>query len=255
MNTPPIYTDTHTHLFSEEFAADADEVISRACDCGVGKMIMPAVSPQSYDAMEALAARYPGRLFATMGLHPTEQGDIEEAARRLEHHRDRYVAIGECGLDLYHRPETSEWQQELLNRHFELARRYDLPLIIHTREAMSLMRQMLGQNEGLRGVMHGFSGTADDYRAIRSTGDMLFGIGGVVTFKNSHLPEVVAAISLDDMVLETDSPYLSPAPFRGKRNESCRIPLIAAKIAEIKGCSVEEVARATTANALRIFRI
>jgi len=250
-----MYIDTHTHLFAPEFDADIDSVIARAVEAGVGKMIMPAVSPESYDAMERLAARYPGVLYPTVGLHPTEQGDMEEVEKRLRANTGRYAAIGECGLDMHWTPETIERQTEILSRHFEMSRRYGLPLIIHTREAFDRMIALLRLNEGLRGVMHGFAGTADDYHAIKETGDFLFGIGGTVTFKNSRLPEAVAEMSLDDIVLETDSPYLSPAPYRGRRNESANIPLIAAKIAEIKGCTAEEVEEATTANAARMFGV
>lgn len=250
-----MYIDTHSHLFTHEFDADIEEVISRASEAGVGKIIMPAVSPESYDDMERLAARYPGLLYTAIGLHPTEQGDMSEAERRLEADAGRYVAIGECGLDMHWTPETIDRQKEILCRHFELSRAYGLPLVIHTREAFDIMIELLRRNPGLRGVMHGFAGTAADYRAIKETGDFLFGIGGVVTFKNSRLPEVVAQMSLCDILLETDSPYLSPVPCRGRRNESANIPLIAAKIAEIKGCSVDEVEAVTTMNAERLFRL
>ncbi|MDE6482645.1 MAG: TatD family hydrolase [Rikenellaceae bacterium] len=250
-----MYIDTHTHLFAPEFEADIESVIVRATESGVGKMIMPAISPESYDDMERLAARYPGILYPTIGLHPTEQGDMSEAENRLRDGAGRYVAIGECGLDMHWTPETIDRQTEILSRHFELSRTYGLPLIIHTREAFGPMIELLRRDRRLRGVMHGFAGTVDDYLAIKETGDFLFGIGGTVTFNNSRLPEAVAAMSLDDIVLETDSPYLSPVPHRGRRNESANIPLIAAKIAEIKGCSVAEVETATTANAERMFRL
>ena len=250
-----MYIDTHSHLFSPEFDDDIDSVVARAAEAGVGKIIMPAISADSYDAMERLAARYPGTLYPTMGLHPTEQGDTEEAEKRLGAGAGRYVAIGECGLDMHWTPETIERQTLILSRHFELSRKYDLPLIIPTREAFGRMIELLRLNRGLKGVMHGFSGTAADYRAIKETGDFLFGIGGTVTFKNSRLPEAVAEMSLDDIVLETDSPYLSPVPYRGRRNESDNIPLIAAKIAEIKGCTTADVEAATTANAERMFRL
>ncbi len=248
-----MYIDTHSHLFAPEFDADMEIVMARASEAGVSKIIMPAVSPESYDDMERLAARYPGVLYPTIGLHPTEQGDTGEAEKRLEADAGRYIAIGECGLDMHWAPETIERQTEILSRHFELSRTYGLPLIIHTREAFGRMIELLRHNTGLKGVMHGFAGSVDDYRAIKETGDFLFGIGGTVTFKNSRLPEAVAAMSLDDVLLETDSPYLSPVPYRGRRNESANIPLIAAKIAEIKGCSVDTVAAVTSANAERMF--
>lgn len=250
-----MYIDTHSHLFSPEFDTDVDIVIDSALERGVGKIIMPAICAESYDAMDSLAARYPDILYPTMGLHPTEEGSMEDVLTRFEQKKSRYVAVGECGLDLYWNPETIERQKEILRSHFELSQRFDLPLILHTRDAFAPMKELLSEYKGLRGVMHGFAGTCQDYHEILELGDFLFGIGGVVTFKNSSLPEVVEAMSLDHIVLETDSPYLSPVPYRGKRNDSSRIPLIAAKIAEIKGVSMKEVEETTTRNALRMFNI
>ncbi len=154
-----MYIDTHSHLFAPEFDADMGIVMARASEAGVSKIIMPAVSPESYDDMERLAARYPGVLYPTIGLHPTEQGDTGEAEKRLEADAGRYIAIGECGLDMHWTPETIDRQTEILSRHFELSRTYGLPLIIHTREAFGRMIELLRHNTGLKGVMHGFAGS------------------------------------------------------------------------------------------------
>lgn len=255
--------DTHTHIFDEAFDEDRDEAVARAVVGGVGKMMCPAIDSESHGRLFGLCADYPGICLPMMGLHPTSvndnpdwRGELELVAKYLETPPvDRFYAIGEVGLDLYWSKDWQKEQEAAFERQVELSLQHSLPLAIHTRNAWPQMRAVLGRfaGRGLRGVMHSFSGTTEDYRAIKGVGDFLFGIGGPVTYKKSDLAEIVELIPLSDIVLETDSPYLPPVPFRGKRNESSYIKYICDKVAEIKGLLPAEVARVTTANAERMF--
>ena len=255
--------DTHTHIYDEAFDTDRDETIARAKVAGVGPMMCPAIDSGSHERLLRVCAEYSGYCLPMMGLHPTSVNDnpdyLAELAlveRYLENPPvEKFYAVGEVGLDLYWSKDWLGRQEEVFGKQIELSLRYALPLVIHTRDAWLQMRAMLGRfsGKGVRGVMHSFSGTLDDYYAIKEYGDFLFGIGGPVTYKKSALPEMLELIPLSDILLETDSPYLPPVPYRGKRNESGYLTYICNKVAEIKGLRPEEVAAVTTANAVKMF--
>lgn len=256
-------TDTHSHIYDEAFDADRDEAITRARSAGVKYMLLPAIDSDSHKALFATCRKYPEICLPMMGLHPTSVNDNMSWREELALVEDllaspptgRFYAIGEVGLDLHWSQEYLAEQTEAFEKQIELSIEYDLPLVIHTRDAWPEMLNILDKykTKGIRGVMHSFSGSLDDYRAILSKGDFAFGIGGPVTYKKSPLPEVVADMDLSRILLETDCPYLPPVPFRGKRNESSYLTCICEKVAEAKGISTEKVAENTTANARRIF--
>lgn len=256
-------TDTHTHLYDEAFDEDRAGAIACAQAAGVGRFMCPAIDSGSHDRLFALCREYPGVCLPMMGLHPTSVNGNPDYRKELELVEkylqnppvDKFYAVGEVGLDLYWSKEWLREQEEAFGRQIELSLRYGLPLVIHTRDAWPEMIAALGKfaGRGLRGVMHSFSGTMEDYRTIKGFGDFMFGIGGPVTYKKSALAEIVEQIPLGDIVLETDSPYLPPVPYRGKRNESAYIAYICDKVAGIKGVLPAEVAQVTTANAERMF--
>lgn len=260
-----MYIDTHSHIYVEEFDADREQVIRRALDAGVVRMLLPAIDGQSYERMFALSRAHAECCTPMMGLHPTSVNDNphwrEELSQVERYLRNppagAFCAVGEIGLDFYWSSEFKQEQIEAFRQQIEWALEYDLPIAVHVRgawaETVALMEHYTGR--GLRGVFHAFTEGVESYRALRVCGDFVFGIGGVVTFKKSTLPDVVRQMSLEEIVLETDCPYLTPAPHRGERNESANVQYICAKIADIKGISTDEVAAITTANACRIFRI
>lgn len=254
--------DTHTHLFDESFDADRADVMARAEDAGVCRMMCPAIDSASHQRLFDLCDSYPSLCLPMMGLHPTSVNDnlhwraeLELAAEYLAAGQRRFYAVGEVGLDLYWSRDWLKEQEEAFEYQIELALRYQLPLVVHTRDAWAEVLAILAgyKGRGLKGIMHAFSGSIDDYRAVKECGDFLFGFGGTVTYKKSTLPELLSVMPLEDIVLETDSPYLPPVPFRGKRNESSYIRYVAARIAEIKDITELAVAETTTANAVRIF--
>jgi len=253
------YIDTHAHYCDEAYSDDADLVIARARQAGVVKIIHPDVDARERDAMFALCAKYPGFMFPMLGLYPgSVTEDWEDDVALLESYAGRdIVAIGEIGLDYHYSPDSASLQKKALRAQFELASRLDLPVNIHLRDAtedfISVLREV--RHLGLRGNLHAFSLSAETYRQISRLGDWYVGIGGVVTFKNAKVALSLKEIPLDRIVLETDAPYLTPVPMRGRRNESSYLPLIAEKIASIKGIGVEEVAAATTSTAEKLFKI
>ena len=258
------FIDTHTHLYDEKFDEDRKAAVCRAVEAGVTRMILPAVDSASHEALSALAGMHPDHCFAAIGFHPTSVNDNPDFRQELalvekilENPPLPLYAVGETGLDLYWSRGFLREQEEALRFQIELAIRYDLPVILHTREAFEEIIRVVSdyRSRRLRGVFHSFAGTVEQYRTMRELGDFRFGIGGVVTYKNSPVAQVVAGMDLQDIVLETDAPYLPPVPFRGKRNESAHIVYVAEKIAEIKGLPVEEIAQATTSNAEQLFRI
>jgi TatD DNase family protein len=249
--------DTHSHLYSKEFSNDIDEVIKRAFAETVNKFYLPAIDSHTHDAMLELEKKYHGQCVAMMGLHPCNVKDdylnelqIVEAwlAKRP------FVAVGEIGLDFYWDKSHIVSQYEAFRRQIDWAIQYKLPIVIHTRNAMAETIDVIKeyQGKGLTGIFHCFSGTYEDALAVIDLG-LLLGIGGVVTYKNAGLDKVVEKIDLKHLVLETDAPYLTPVPFRGKRNESGYLKYVAEKIAAIKNTTLEEVAAVTTANAEKIF--
>lgn len=249
--------DTHCHLYSEEFAADIDAVIERALQYGVSKFYLPAIDDTTHKAMLDLEARYPGVCVAMMGLHPcsVNAGYRNELAVVEEWLEKRpFVAVGEIGLDYYWDKTYVKEQQEAFTLQMQWALKRSLPIVIHTRNAMQETIEMVKPfaAKGLRGIFHCFSGSAESAKQITDMGFML-GIGGVLTYKNAGLPAALEKVGMEYLVLETDAPYLTPVPFRGKRNESSYLQYVVEKLAVEKGVTVEEMAAITTANAQKIF--
>ena len=253
------FIDTHSHNYDEAFAGDGDEVIRRAREAGVSVLLQPDVDSKERDAMFALTDRYPGVLYPMLGLYPgsVEKDWRDEFDRMLEYRGRKVVAIGEIGLDYHYGAEFAEEQKEAFRLQLELAAEMDLPVNIHLREATEDFFSIMDDcaHLHLRGNLHAFSGSFETFQRVRKYGDWYVGIGGVVTFKKASLAESVKKIPLDRIILETDCPYLTPVPYRGTRNESSYIPVIAAKIAELKGVGIEEVAEVTTAAARHLFNI
>ena len=252
------FIDTHAHLYSRKFQSDGDDMIQRAIAAGVTRLYLPNIDSESIDSMLDLENSFPDNCFAMMGLHPTSvQADTYEKELKLVEKylgERKWAGVGETGIDLYWDKSTLDIQQKSFARQIEWAKDLDRPVIIHARmantECLELVRK--AQDGRLRGIFHCFSGTEDEAREMIDLNFML-GIGGTLTYSKSELPEVLSAISLEHIVLETDSPYLPPVPFRGKRNESAYIPYIAEKLSMVKSVSVEEIAQRTTANAIRMF--
>ncbi|RQO29712.1 hydrolase TatD [Taibaiella sp. KBW10] len=250
--------DTHAHLYDEQFAEDIDTIIARSKAQGVTRVYLPNCDSTTIDGMMQLSQHHPDYCFPMMGIHPcyikeNYKDELAIVSQWLEKHR--FAAIGEIGLDYYWDQTFIAEQKEAFRLQIDLALAQELPIVIHSRNAtqdcIDIVREK--QNGQLRGIFHCFG---DDLAAAEQIIDLGFklGIGGVVTFKNSSLPEVLQQVDLQHLVLETDAPYLAPVPYRGKRNESSYIPLIAHKIAEIKGMEVEAVAQITTQNALQLFK-
>jgi TatD DNase family protein len=249
--------DTHCHLYVEEFKEDVTLVIERAITEGVQQFYLPAIDSSETANMLALEGRFPEQCIAMMGLHPCSVK--ENYQQELELVQDwlgkrKFAAVGEIGLDFYWDKTFADAQYEAFRLQAAWALQYQLPIVIHTRNAMqetiNVVKEYAGK--GLRGIFHCFSGSYESALEITNAGFYL-GIGGVLTYKNAGLPQVLEKIKLEHIVLETDAPYLTPVPFRGKRNESSYLKYIIAKLAEVKGVSVEEVAAITTANAQKIF--
>lgn len=253
------FIDTHTHIYDEAFAGEEDAVIGRALDAGVALMLQPDVDSRERDAMFSLVERHPGELRAMLGLYPGSVGkDWRDEIDAMLRYRGRdVVAVGEIGLDYHYGAEFAAEQREAFRVQLELAAEAGLPVNIHLREATDDFFSIMDDcaRLGLRGSLHAFSGSYETFCRVQKYGEWYVGIGGVVTFKKASLAEAVKRIPLERIILETDSPYLTPVPFRGTRNESKYIPVIAAKIAELKGIGVDEVAETTTANARRLFNL
>jgi len=253
-----MYIDTHTHLFLNEFEPDRDEVIKRAIHSGVRKMFLPNIDCRTIQPMLDIISLYPDNLYPMMGLHPTsvkknyrEQLQIVEAWLN----KGKFYAIGETGIDLYWDKSHLTEQQDAFTQHIRFSRDFGLPLIIHSRESFDEIFKILNQEltGDITGIFHSFTGTFEQAKEIFNFGFKI-GIGGIVTFKNSGLDRVIAQTGPDQIVLETDSPYLAPVPFRGKRNEPSYLVYTAQKIAEILDMSIDEIGQITTMNALNIYR-
>lgn len=249
--------DTHAHLYAEEFKEDIELVIERAQKAGVSKMYLPAIDSSETESMLALEQKFPGVCIAMMGLHPcyVKENVFDELAH-VKSWLDRrdFVAIGEIGLDFYWDKTYANQQIDAFNTQMQWALDLNRPIVIHTRNAM---QETINQvkpfaQKGLKGIFHCFSGSSESAKQIIDLG-FLLGVGGVITYKNAGLPEVLADIDLAHLVLETDAPYLTPVPFRGKRNESSYLTYIVNKLAEAKNISVEEVCTKTTENANALF--
>jgi len=255
----PVYVDTHAHLYLNEFEEDRDAVIETAMNRGVEKILLPNIDSSSVGPMNRLADRYPDTCLPMMGLHPTsvKNGYIRELLLvEQEVKMRRYVAIGEIGIDLYWDKEHLKEQQLAFSAQLDLALIHKLPVVIHARESFSEILDILEgyRNKGLNGVFHAFTGDVETAKTIIGLGFKL-GIGGIITYKSSTLPEVVREIGIRHLLLETDAPYLTPVPFRGKRNESSYIPYIAEALEQFTGVPHDEIASITTANACELFQI
>ena len=251
--------DTHSHLYDEAYAAEEDLAVARSVEAGVGKIIVPDIDSESRERMFTLTDRHPGTLFPCIGIHPTSvNAEWKKEMELLEQSAGRKVyAIGEVGIDCYWSKEHIQEQKEVFKIMLNMAHERNLPVIIHSRDAGDIILTILKEcrHLDLRGVFHAFSGSIETYREIQKLGNWSVGIGGVLTFKKASIAETVKSIPLEKILLETDAPYLTPVPHRGKRNESSYIPLIAAKLAELQGISLEQVAEQTTANAEKLFAI
>lgn len=249
--------DTHCHLYLEEFDADRSEMMQRAAATGIERFYLPAIDSQTTAAMLQMEVDYPGRCRAMMGLHPCSvKADFEEEMKLVADWlaRRSFAGVGEIGLDFYWDNTYKEQQYAAFDWQMDLALQYDLPVVIHSREstAACIERVRLKQNGRLKGIFHCFSGSYEEALEVIDLGFYL-GIGGVLTYKNSGLAGIVARLGLEKLVLETDAPYLSPVPYRGKRNESAYLSHIAIKLAEVLGMGSGVVREATTRNAEKIF--
>lgn len=253
--------DTHTHLYLGEFDGDRDAVVHRAIDAGISKMVLPNVDLSTIGPMKSLYASFPDVMFMAMGLHPTEvNADWRDTLSAVESEfrgDTHYVAVGEVGIDLYWDATYRREQLEVLDTQLSWAYDAGLPVIIHCRNGMSeVIDVMKARRSRLPQLLfHSFGGTTDDVDTLRSITDPYFGINGILTFRNSALRDVVPHIGLDRILLETDSPYLAPVPHRGKRNESAFMADTAAYLAQLIGCDMAEVDRVTTASAEAFFEI
>lgn len=259
METKTILTDTHTHLYSEEFDLDRNEMMQRAIDNGVSRFFVPAIDSACTQSMYDLERDYPNNVFLMMGLHPTYVKDnyLEELQHvETELAKRKFVAIGEIGIDLYWDKTHLTEQQNAFRKQIQLAKQYKLPIIIHCREAFDEIFEILEEEKTpeLFGIFHCFTGTYE--QALQAISyNMKLGIGGVVTFKNGKIDQFLHQIDLKHIVLETDSPYLAPIPYRGKRNESSYLVNVADRLAQIYGVSTNEIAAVTTNNSIEIFGI
>lgn len=254
-----IITDTHTHLYSEAFDSERDDMIQRAINEGVTRFFIPAIDSQYTPAMLQLEKDYPENIFLMMGLHPTSVKDnyMEELAHVEDMLATRpFYAVGEIGIDLYWDKSTLEIQKKAFKRQIQLAKKYKLPIVIHCREAFDEIFEVLEseKSDDLFGIFHCFTGTKEQAQRAISF-NMKLGIGGVVTFKNGKIDQFINEIDLNHIVLETDSPYLAPKPYRGKRNESSYIVKVLDKLSELYNIPKERIAQITTQNSHEIFKV
>lgn len=256
------FIDTHTHLDGTEFDADRDEVMERARAAGVSKVFLPAIDLKSVESVLAVSRKYEGYAYPMIGLHPEEVGaDWENVLHRMREYivpGHPFIAIGEVGLDFYWTRDNEREQLAAFERQVEWSVETRLPLMIHCRKAQNEMVAVMRryQNELPGGVFHCFTGNEKEAEQLLDFQNFVLGIGGVLTFKKSHLPEVLpASVPLSRIVLETDSPYMAPVPKRGERNESAYVEFVLKRLAEVYGVEDEEVARQTNENVERVFRI
>lgn len=254
------FIDTHTHLYAEEFDGDRDLAVLRAKEAGVTRMFMPNIDDTTVDDMLSLCASHEG-CYPIIGFHPTSvdanwKQRLSTVKSRLDSPQ-KFYGIGETGLDLYWDKTYRNEQMEAFDEQIHWALEKDLPLIVHCREAYPELFEVLApyRETNLRGIFHSFTGTKDEAERLLEYSGFMLGINGVATFKKSTLPDVLPNVPVDRIVLETDSPYLAPVPFRGKRNESAYLLKTAEKLSNIYGIPLETIARTTTENALRVFKV
>jgi len=254
-----IFTDTHSHIYSEEFSQDRSEMMQRAFEAGVKRIFVPSIDSTYTEKMYEIEKQYPKNVFLMMGLHPTyvkENYEEELAFVEQELEKRKFYAIGEIGIDLFWDKTFLEQQKIAFKRQIQLAKKYKLPINIHCRDAFDEVFEVLESEkaEDLFGIFHCFTGTYE--QALQAISyNLKLGIGGVATFKNGKIDQFLNDIDLKNIVLETDSPYLAPVPFRGKRNESSYTKLVAEKLATIYNLPLEEIAEKTTQNSISIFGI
>ena len=252
-----MYIDTHSHIYEEEFREDREAVVQRAREAGVNYIVLPDIDSESRNRMLDLAARHPEMLFPLAGLHPTSvyenyKTELAQVEKALGNHT--FYGIGECGIDLYWDKSYYREQIKAFEHQLGIAKETGLPVIIHSRDSLEVIFEVLKKHPYTRGILHCFPGNAAEARQAIDMGYLL-GIGGVVTFKKSQMADTLREIGPANIVLETDSPYLTPVPFRGKGNESSYIPLIAQKIAELTGLETKKIEEITTQNALNLFNL
>ena len=252
--------DTHSHLFVEEFSDDLRQTIQRAKDAGVTYIFMPNIDDTTISDMLRVCSEYPGYCFPMLGFHPTsvnaQSMSVVKDMKRLLDGEHPYIAIGEVGMDLYWDKTYLKEQQKVFDEQIQWALEYQLPLVIHCREAYPELYEVLKpyKDTELSGVFHSFTGTQDEADELMEYTRFMIGVNGVVTFKKSSLPGILQSIPLNRLVLETDSPYLAPTPYRGKRNESSYIVKVAEKLAELYEMGLEDIKRQTLQNALKVFK-
>lgn len=254
------FIDTHAHLYSDQFAEDRDAMVQRAINAGVEYVLLPNIDESSIHGMHALVAAFPDNCFPMMGLHPCSiTTDWEATLQHMETLLDKgnYIAVGEIGIDLYWDKSLVNEQKEAFRTQLRWAKARKLPVVIHARDSFPEIFEVVDEenDENLTGIFHCFTGTLEDAQRILNYGGFLMGIGGVVTYKTSHLPEILPQIPLSAIVLETDAPYLPPVPFRGKRNESAYLIHTAEKVAEVYGIPLAELQEITTKNAIEVFKL
>lgn len=255
------FIDTHTHLFASEFDNDIDIVIKNALDNGISKMLLPNIDSTTTTKMLQLCDRHPNNCYPMIGLHPcsVKKDNLEKEISHVEQmlSQNKFIAVGEIGLDLYWDKSTLDLQKIAFESQIELAKKYQLPIVIHVRdsfdEAIEIVERLNDYN--LSGVFHCFTGNLEEAQRIINLKNFYLGIGGVVTFKNGGINKIINQVSLDRIILETDSPYLSPTPFRGTRNESKYLLNIAHKMAELYNIDIEDIAKKTTKNAIDLFHL
>lgn len=251
------FIDTHTHLYLDNYKDDREAVIERAFENGVSKILLPNIDNESYTDMISLCEQYPENIFPMIGLHP---GSVEENYKDVlrDYYKKlksgKFVAVGEIGVDLYWEKKYKNQQMDAFKTQVQWSLEFDLPVSIHTRDSFDEVKEVIEEidSNNFKGIFHCFTGTKEQAEWILSKG-FLLGIGGIVTFKNSELDKTLAELSVNNLVLETDAPFLTPSPYRGKRNESSYLKYIAEKIAEIYNLKTEEVAEITSNNARNLF--
>ena len=255
-----MFVDTHTHLYGTAFDADRELAVKRCLENKVSRLYLPGIDLEAAHHIFQMQSDFPDCCFPMIGLHPCAVDEkykkqLEELQLLYHQHSKSVVAIGEIGLDYYHDKTFIQQQDEAFRFQIEWALSVNLPIVLHVRNAFNEVLEVLKdyKHKNLKGIFHCFPGNVIQAKQALAMGDFKFGVGGVVTFKKSDIQEVVRELPLDLLVLETDAPYLTPAPYRGQRNESAYIPIIAQKVAEIKNISIETVAQQTTATAMAIF--
>lgn len=254
-----IFIDSHTHLYLENFEEDRDKTIENAINEGIKYMLLPAIDKSTFSDMKALSHSYSENCFPMIGVHPTSiKENYLEEMELVENELEKggYCAIGEIGIDLYWDKTFEEEQKRAFRHQLQLAKKYQLAVAIHTRDSFDAVYEIVKEEQdgNLKGVFHCFTGNLEEAHKIIDLG-FFMGVGGIVTFKNSGQDKIVADIPIEHILLETDSPFLTPAPYRGKRNESAYIKIIAQKIADVKNITIEKVAEITTSNALDLFNL